>query len=166
MEEDNAGWEKLLKTLHWLTLASDDAMLAGTTNLRSTSTELDAAAATELAANDESLCDSTRFSFTVPPAEAGDNGSFHLRVRFGVKNQMVWGQEWTWMDVENETQQDGWCNPLTHRDVREPSTVETSHSPANFTHRHLLICVNRVTFSRRSFGGPIWPSKWSLHQLY
>ena len=84
MEEDSCGWEELLKTLHWLTLASDEAMLAGTSNARS-STELDAAAATELAANDESLCDATRFSFTVPPAEAGDNGSFHLRVRFGVK---------------------------------------------------------------------------------
>ena len=37
-------------------------------------------------------------------------------MRFGVRNQIVWGQEWTWLDDENETEQGGWWNPLTHRD--------------------------------------------------
>ena len=113
MDQDNTGWEKLLKTLYWLTLATEDAATDGTMS-RSDVSDLDAATATEMIVNDTLLCDATKVSFTVPPAEAGDNGSFHLRVRFGQRNQWL-GQGWTW-EEDNETQPDGWFNPLTHRD--------------------------------------------------
>jgi|EP01046_Picozoa_sp_COSAG06_P023876 hypothetical protein len=52
MEEDNAGWEKLLKTLHWLTLgARRSGSAAAAAAAGSDETEMDAQAATALAAN-------------------------------------------------------------------------------------------------------------------
>ena len=54
MEEDNAGWEKLLKTLHWLTLGarrSGSAAAAAAAGSDETEMSMDAQAATALAAN-------------------------------------------------------------------------------------------------------------------
>eukprot|EP01046_Picozoa_sp_COSAG06_P005624 COSAG06_NODE_253_length_19061_cov_33.083114_12_plen_63_part_00 len=60
----NCNREKLLKTLHWLTLgarSSDSA--AASAAAGSDETEMDAQAATALSANDEWLSDATMVSF-------------------------------------------------------------------------------------------------------
>ena len=89
MEDDTSGWEKLLRMLHSLTMAGRDEAV----KMREVHEAADAAKA---AAEDSSLSSATQVSFSVPPAEAGDNGSFHLRVRYGTNAHVLYGKDWSW----------------------------------------------------------------------
>lgn len=60
------------------------------------------------------LSDSSSFSFTVPPAVAGMNGSFHIRMRLGVNTGVI-GSNWVF-EANTSVANCTWLNPLTHCD--------------------------------------------------